>query len=176
MSGATRSFLLKRGAAMEEKRKPGKVADLVWDLAEPLVKDLGLILWDVKYVKEGVNRYLRIVIDKEGGVNITDCVAVNDALDIPLDELDPIPESYNLQVQSAGVERELTRDFHFGKYRGEKVILKLRSGFEGKKIWRCVLEDYKDGAVTVRFPDGEAHTFEKNAFVSVKADDFNDII
>ncbi len=126
---------------MEEKRKGGKVVESVWALAEPRVTALGLILWDVKYVKEGVNRYLRIVIDKPGGVGLNDCIAVNEALDGPLDEL----------------------------------ILKLRVGFESKKIWRCVLRGYEDGALTAEFPDGSLHTFEKNAYVSVKADDFDDI-
>ncbi len=160
---------------MEEKRKGGKVVESVWALAEPRVTALGLILWDVKYVKEGVNRYLRIVIDKPGGVGLNDCIAVNEALDGPLDELDPIQESYNLQVQSAGIERELVRDFHFAAYLDKKIILKLRVGFESKKIWRCVLRGYEDGALTAEFPDGSLHTFEKNAYVSVKADDFDDI-
>ncbi len=146
----------------------------VWALAEPLVSGLGLTLWDVRYVKEGANRYLRIIIDKEGGVNINDCVAVNDAIDAPLDELDPIPDSYSLQVCSAGIERELTREFHFRKYLGAKIILKLRAGFEGKKIHRCVLTGYRDGNITVAFESGETHTFEKNAYASVKLDDFDE--
>jgi ribosome maturation factor RimP len=174
-SGATRSFVLVRGENMEEKKKGSNVVTSVWALAEPLVSALGLILWDVRYVKEGVNRYLRIIIDKEGGVGIDDCVAVNDALDAPLDELDPIPESYSLQVCSAGIERELVRDFHFRRYIGEKIILKLRVGFEGKKIHRCVLRGYEDGRITVEFADGTLHDFEKTGYSSVKLDDFNDV-
>ncbi len=176
MSGATRSFFVERGVFMEEKKKGGKVVDAVWTLAEPLIRDIGLTLWDVKYVKEGVNRYLRIVIDKAGGVGLNDCIRVNEVLDEPLDALDPIDESYNLQVQSAGIERELVRDFHFAAYIDKKIILKLRVGFEGKKIHRCVLRGYNDGALTVEFSDGSLHTFEKNAYVSVKADDFDDIL
>ena len=160
--------------SMEQKKKGGNVVSSVWELAEPLVTGLGLMLWDVRYVKEGANRYLRIIIDKEGGVNITDCVAVNDAIDAPLDELDPISESYSLQVCSAGIERELVRDFHFEKYLGSKVILKLRSGFEGKKVHHCVLSGYDDGKITVTFENGGEHDFEKNEYSSVKLDDFDD--
>ncbi|MBQ9505684.1 MAG: ribosome maturation factor RimP [Clostridia bacterium] len=159
---------------MEEKKKGSNVVTAVWEMAEPLVTALGLTLWDVRYVKEGANRYLRIIIDKEGGVNINDCVAVNDAVDAPLDELDPIPDSYSLQVCSAGIERELVRDFHFERYIGAKIILKLRVGFEGKKIHRCVLTGYNAGEITVTFADGTEHTFEKNAYSSVKLDDFDE--
>jgi len=159
---------------MEKKKKSGNIVNSVWDLAEPIVTSLGLILWDVRYVKEGANRYLRIIIDKEGGVNINDCVAVNDAIDAPLDELDPISESYSLQVCSAGIERELIRDFHFEKYIGSKIILKLRTGCEGKKIHRCVLSGYYDGRIVVTFNDSTRHEFDKNEYSSVKLDDFEE--
>ena len=158
---------------MEPKKKSINVVSAVWELAEPLVTGLGLTLWDVRYVKEGQNRYLRIIIDKEGGVCIDDCVAVNDAVDAPLDVLDPIPDSYSLQVCSAGIERELTRDFHFMKYVGEKIILKLRVGYENQKIHHCVLSGYDQGKITVTFNSGETAVFEKNEYVSVKLDDFD---
>ena len=158
---------------MEPRKKGVNVVSAVWELAQPLVSALGLTLWDVRYVKEGQNRYLRIVIDKEGGVCIDDCVAVNDAIDAPLDELDPIPDSYSLQVCSAGIERELTRDFHFEKYIGANVILKLRVGYQNKKIHHCVLTGYDQGKITVAFDNGETGVFEKNEYVSVKLDDFD---
>lgn len=159
---------------MAEKKKGGNVVNAVWDLALPLADALGLILWDVRFVKEGANWYLRIVIDKEGGVNIDDCVAMNDAIDAPLDELDPIEQSYNLQVCSAGIERELVRDFHFRKYLGARIILKLRVGYEGAKLWKCTLRDYApDGSVTVAFDNASEHTFEKKEISSVRLDDFD---
>lgn len=158
---------------MAEKKKGGSVVSAVWSLAEPIVTSLGLTLWDIRYQKEGANRYLRIIIDKDGGVGIDDCVAVNDALDAPLDELDPISEPYNLQVCSAGIERELIRDFHFEKYIGAKIILKLRSSYNGVKLHKAVLGGYADGAVTAVFSDGSEHTFEKNEITSVKLDDFD---
>lgn len=152
--------------------KKKSVAATVWDIAEPLVSSLGLTLWDVRYVKEGANRYLRIIIDKEGGVCIDDCVAVNDALDAPLDEADPIDESYNLQVCSAGIERELTRDFHFEKNIGAKIMVKLPHGVDGTKLLKGVLKDYTDGVFTIEMPAGNGYSFSKKEVSSVKLDDF----
>ena len=158
---------------MAERKKGGNVVAAVWELAEPLAASLGLTLWDVRFVKEGAVWYLRIVIDKPGGVGIDDCVAMNDAIDGPLDEADPIEQSYNLQVCSAGIERELVRDFHFETYMGAPVLLKLRAAYAGLKLHKCTLSGYEDGRVTVTFADGETHTFEKREIVSVKLDDFD---
>lgn len=152
------------------------MVNTVWEIAAPLAEGLGLILWDVRFVKEGANWYLRIIIDKEGGVGIDDCVAMNDAIDAPLDEADPIEQSYNLQVCSAGIERELVRPFHFRDYMGAKILLKLRVGYAGAKLWKCVLAGYgeADGSVTAAFPDGSTHTFPKTEISSVRLDDFDE--
>ena len=159
---------------MAEKKKGGNVVNAVWEIAAPIAEELGLILWDVKFQKEGTNWYLRIIIDKAEGVSIDDCVAMNDALDIPLDEADPIEQSYNLQISSPGIERELVRDFHFTSYMGEKVIVKFRSAVEGVKLHKCVLKDYNEGNVTFLFEDGEERTFDKKDTSSIKLDDFDD--
>ena len=80
---------------MAEKKK--NTVSLVWELAEPIAEDLGLILWDVRFLKEGTEWYLRIIIDKaDEPVGIDDCVAMSQALDAPLDEADPIQQSYSL--------------------------------------------------------------------------------
>lgn len=150
------------------------VVSEVWNIASPLARQLGLILWDVKFVKEGSNWYLRIFIDKEGGVCIDDCVAMNDALDAPLDEADPIEQSYNLQVSSPGIERELVRDFHFETFMNAPVMIKLRTALDGQKLIKAVLRGYEDGVVTLEFQDGTAHSFEKKDYISIKLDDFNE--
>ena len=182
LSGATRSFVLLRGKfALKNKKNGGtklaekkkiNIVDSVWELARPLVENLGLTLWDVQFQKEGANYYLRIVIDKEGGVSIDDCVAVNDAVDAPLDELDPISVPYNLQVMSTGIERKLIRDFHYQKFMGAKILLKLRTAYNGAKNHKGILAGYDNGAVTVEFADGTTHTFTKEEVISVKLDDF----
>lgn len=90
---------------MAEKKK--NTVSVVWDIAKPLADELGLVLWDVRFQKEGVNWYLRIIVDGEDRpVDIDDCVNMSHAIDEPLDRLDPIEQSYSLQVQSPGIERE----------------------------------------------------------------------
>lgn len=147
---------------------------LVWDIAEPLAEELGLILWDVLFEKEGANYYLRIIIDKEGGVGIDDCVNMSHALDEPLDEADVIDRHYNLQVSSPGIERKLTRGFHFDYAMGEKVIVRLIRPYENKREFKGVLIDCsQDGAVTIEFDDETTMTAEKKEIAFVKLDDFS---
>ena len=158
---------------MAEKKKGGNVVNAVWEIAEPLAQELGLILWDIKFQKEDANWYLRVIIDKEGGVGIDDCVAMNDALDAPLDEEDPIEQSYNLQISSPGIERELVRDFHFEKYLGEPVIAKFRSAVDGIKTHKCLLRGFNEGIITLEFAEDDLRDFEKASFSSIKLDDFD---
>ena len=145
----------------------------VWELAEPLAEELGLVLWDVVFEKEGANYYLRIIIDKEEGVGIDDCVNMSHALDKPLDDANIIDRQYNLQVSSPGIERKLTRDFHFECAIDEKVIVRLIRPFEGQREFKGVLIDYSEsGAVTIEFPDETTMTAEKKEIAFVKLDDF----
>lgn len=158
---------------MAEKKKGGNVVNAVWEIAAPLAEALGLILWDIKFQKEGANWYLRVIIDKDGGVGIDDCVAMNDALDAPLDEADPIEQSYNLQISSPGIERELVRDFHFVTFRGSDVIVKFRSAVDGAKVHKCVLHDFSDGKIFLMFAEDDIREFQKADFSSIRLDDFD---
>ncbi len=147
---------------------------VVWDIAQPIAEELGLILWDVCFEKEGANYYLRIFIDKEDGIGIDDCVNMSHALDGPLDEADPIDRQYNLQVSSPGIERKLTRDFHFDYAMGEKVIVRLIRPFEGKREFKGVLIDYtENGEVTIQIDEDNTMTAEKKEIAFVKLDDFS---
>lgn len=91
----------------------------------PIVSSLGYELWDVEYVKEGTQYYLRITIDAPNGIDITDCERVHRAIDAPLDVLDPIPDAYMLQVSSPGIERELKTPEHLRACEGETVCVHL---------------------------------------------------
>ncbi len=137
-----------------------KIAEQVWQFAEPLVQEQGCSLWDVEYVREGGEWFLRLYIDKEGGVDINDCEAVSRAVDPVLDEKDPIPESYRFEVCSAGLERALKRPSDFERFMGEAVLVKLYTPFEGQKEFAGHLASYCDGdvGVTVR---GREYTFKK---------------
>ena len=137
-----------------------KITEQVWPFAQPLVEAQGCSLWDVEYVKEGGEWFLRLYIDKEGGVDIDDCEAVSHAVDPVLDEKDPIAESYRFEVCSAGLERPLKRPSDFERFMGAPVLVKLFRPVGGQKEFAGMLTGYEDGDVTVRIADSE-HTFRK---------------
>ena len=126
-----------------------KISEKVETLAKPVVEAAGCELWSVEYIKEAGTWYLRVFIDKEGGVGIADCEAVSRALDPILDEADPIPDSYVFEVGSAGAERELKRPSDFEKFMGSEVEVKLYQPYEGKKSLVGKLEAYENGDITV---------------------------
>lgn len=126
-----------------------KISEKVEALARPVVEELGCELWSVEYVREAGTWYLRVFIDKEGGVGINDCEQISRRLDPILDEEDPIPESYVFEVGSAGAERELKRPSDFERFMGSEVSVKLFTAFEGKKEFIGKLTGYENGDVTV---------------------------
>ena len=144
-----------------------KITEQVWQFAEPLVQAQGCSLWDVEYVREGSDYFLRIYIDKDGGVDINDCEAISRAMDPILDEKDPIPESYHFEVCSAGLERALKRPGDFERFLGSPVTVKLYRPYNGLKEIPAVLRGYEDGKVTVEF-GGESVTFEKSQVALVR--------
>ena len=126
-----------------------KISDKVEALARPVVEEEDCKLWSVEYIKEAGTWYLRIFIDKDGGVGIADCEAISRRLDPILDEADPIPESYVFEVGSAGAERELKRPSDFEQFIGSDVEVKLYQSYEGRKTLVGTLEEYNDGNITV---------------------------
>lgn len=110
-----------------------KITELTAELAAPAIAEQGCTLWDVEYVKEAGTWYLRILLDKEGGVDILDCEEISRKVSDLLDEADPIPESYFLEVSSPGIERALTRDEHFARYLGEPVRVTMIRPLDGCK-------------------------------------------
>ena len=126
-----------------------KITEKVFALARPVVENEGCSLWDVEYLREAGTWYLRIYIDKEGGVSIDDCERISRALDPILDEADPIPESYVFEVGSAGAERELKRPSDFRQFMGHEVEVKRYKPLKGRKTYVGTLAAYEDGAVTI---------------------------
>ena len=159
---------------MPAKGKGGNTVRKVWEIAEPLAQNLGLELWDIRFEKEGANWYLRIFIDKDGGVSIDDCVDMSHALDKPLDDEDPIEQSYCLEVCSPGIERELTRPEHFQQFIGADIMVKLIRPIPeiGKELFGKLAEESKDEFV-IENDDGDALTIKKKDTVWVKLDDFD---
>ena len=138
-----------------------KVTELVWQLAEPVVQEHGCSVWDVEYVREGGEWFLRVYIDKPDGVNITDCEAISRALDPILDEKDPIPDSYNFEVCSAGIERVLKRESDFRRFLGSAVTVRLYTPKNGAKEYTGTLTAWENGDVTLDC-GGQLRTFTKS--------------
>ncbi len=159
--------------ANQHTASPNKVVATVTELVSPITLEHGLLLWDVRFVKEGATWILRVVIDREEEpVSINDCVAVSRQLSSLLDEVDPIPQSYCLEVTSPGADRELTRPEHFAYYEGYPVEVKLyRATDDGQKEIAGLLEGYEDGNLTLRLEDDSRCTFEKKAIAAVHAID-----
>ncbi|MBR3238066.1 MAG: ribosome maturation factor RimP [Oscillospiraceae bacterium] len=126
-----------------------KISERVFDLVKPVVEDEGCSLWDVEYVREAGTWYLRVFVDKEGGVSIDDCERISRRLDPILDEADPVPESYVFEVGSAGADRELKRPSDFAQFLGTDVEVKLYMPLEGSKVYVGKLLGYEEGAVTI---------------------------
>ena len=144
-----------------------KVTDLVASYAKPVVEKFGCELWDVEYVREGSEYFLRLYLDKEGGVDINDCEAVSRAMDPILDEKDPIQGSYHFEVCSAGLERVLKRPSDFERFLGSAITVKLYRPRNGMKEIPCVLRSYEDGRITVE-AGKETITFEKSEVAQVR--------
>ena len=144
-----------------------KITEKVTQMALPVVEAHGCQLWDVEYVREGSEYFLRLYLDKDGGVDINDCEAISRAMDPILDEEDPIPESYHFEVCSAGLERPLKRPSDFERFMGEPIMVKLYRPRNGLKEIPGILRGYENGCVTVE-AGKETITFQKSEVALVR--------
>jgi len=144
-----------------------KITEKVAALARPIVEEEGCTLWDVEYVREAGTWYLRIFVDKEGGLSIDDCERISRRLDPMLDEADPIPDSYVFEVGSAGAERELKRPSDFEQFLGSEVEVRLYQPVNGAKAFVGKLKGYDDGDVTIE-NGGSDMRFDKSRVALVK--------
>ncbi len=144
-----------------------KITEQVSQFAQPVVESFGCRLWDVEYVREGSERYLRLYIDKDGGVDIEDCEKIHRAVDPILDEQDPIAESYHFEVCSAGLERALKRPSDFEQFMGSPILIKLYRPRNGTKEIPAVLQGYADGKLTAQVGN-ETIKFERSEVALVR--------
>ena len=144
-----------------------KVAERTMALAEPIVAGQGCTVWDVEYVKEAGTGFLRVYIDKPGGVDLNDCEAISRALSDSLDEADPIEGSYTLEISSAGIDRVLKTPEHFAQFLGSEVELKLYRPVDGRKDHVGVLASYTDGDVMLQTA-ADSHLFPKKEIAQVR--------
>ena len=137
-----------------------KITELTAELAAPAIAEQGCTLWDVEYVKEAGTWYLRILLDKEGGVDILDCEEISRKVSDLLDKADPIEGSYTFEVSSAGADRVLKKPEHFQRFCGEEVEVRLYRPKDGKKDFVGRLTGWADGDITLEL-NGMPITFEK---------------
>ena len=141
--------------------------DKVISLLDPIIADTGIKMIDVEFTKEAGNYYLRVYLDKEGGINIDDCETVSRALSDKLDETDPIPEAYILEVSSPGLDRPLRRERDFAASIGRQIDIKLYKEEDGCKAFRGILKAYDKDSVTVDLGESEK-TFERKALADIR--------
>ena len=136
------------------------------ELLTPVAKELGVEIVDIEYVKEAGEYYLRIYIDKEGGVTIDDCESVSRRIDVLLDEEDFIDEAYILEVSSPGLGRQLKKDKDLVRENGKEVDIKLFKAVEKNKEYTGILEGFDEGQITVEI-DGKDTEFERTNIAKI---------
>lgn len=140
--------------------KKQNTAETAERLAQPVLAQMGLALWDVAYEKEGSAWFLRYYIDKDGGVTLNDCEDFSHAVEALLDEADPIEGSYTLEVSSPGIERKLSRDSHYAWAVGKPVTVRLiRPDADGVRERTGTLRAYAGGALTLGLSDGAERVY-----------------
>ena len=136
-----------------------RTADMAREIAQGIVTEQGCMLWDAEYVREGGNMVLRLLIDKDGGVSIDDCEAVSRAVEPLLDERDPIPGPYTLEVSSAGLERPLKRPEHFAFSIGRPVRVSLYAPIDGARKFTGALISHDGNSISIE-TSGEVRTYD----------------
>ena len=155
-------------------KKNGSTELKIRDIAQPIADELGLAIWDVQYVKEGAEWYLRVFIDKEDGIDLDDCEAMTRPLSAALDEHDPIDEQYMLEVGSPGLGRELRRQEHFERFLECPLRIRYIREKDGVKEFIAVLTAYnkESGSITVETERGtEEILLSDTAFVKLYDDE-----
>ena len=126
------------------------IEERVETLIKPMIENIGYDLYDVEYIKEGKNFFLRIFIDSENGINLDDCEKVNNEIIEKLDEADYIKEAYFLEVSSCGIERVLRKDIHLEKNIGKEVFVKLfKKDEKGKKEYQGMLNEFNSEKLVI---------------------------
>lgn len=145
-----------------------RIADIVESLAMPIVEEAGCELVDVEYVKEGGSWFLRVYIDKPGGVTLDDCERVSRPLSDIIDEKDPIPNAYYLEVSSPGLERSLKKPRDYEKAVGSMVEIKLYNALNGRKSYVGRLESFDGETISLKMEKDEICRFQINQIAKAK--------
>lgn len=142
----------------------------IYEITEPLSNELNLELYHIEYVKENGEYYLRIYIDKDGGIFLSDCEALSRRVSDVLDEKDPIKEAYFLEVSSPGLNRRLFTDAHYAKFTGREVLVRLTKALEGNKNFKGILKEVNDENIVVEINSEKTQTIPKDKIKSTNLD------
>ena len=161
---------------MAKKQESGKTVTLVERLAAPIAEQMGLEIWDITFEKEGVDWILRICIEGEDGLDLEQAERFSRAIDPKLDEADPIDQSYSLEVCSPGLNRALTRDWHFERYLDEPVLLRTIRPLEGQpsRDLSGILRRYADKTVEIELENEQVVSLALADLAFIKLDDYDD--
>lgn len=155
-------------------RETGNIAARVEELLRPVVEQMGVRLWDVRYEKEGAEWFLRVLIDRDTLLDTDTCELVSRAIDPVLDKADPIPQSYYLEVGSPGLGRRLTKEEHFAAYTGHKVQARLiRPGENGEREVSGILGQKQENTLLLQTEAGPVSLDMKNISFVKLCDDEN---
>ncbi len=144
------------------------IESIVKDIGEQLAEELGYELVDVEFIKEGSNYFLRVYLDKFGGINLDDCQKMSQLLSEKLDEKDPISTPYYLEVSSPGLDRPLKTDKDLKRNLGREIEIKLYEPLDGKKIIEGILEDYEEKSIVIKTEINEIIKIPKEIIALIK--------
>lgn len=144
------------------------IVTIVKEICDPLVEELGYELVDVEFLKEGSSYFLRVYLDKQGGINLDDCQKMSQLLSDKLDEKDPINVSYYLEVSSPGLDRPLKTDKDLKRNIGKEIEIKLYEPLKGKKIIEGILEAYEEKIIVIRIESNETIEIPRELIALIK--------
>lgn len=144
------------------------IIETVIRICEPLAEELEYELVDVEFIKESSNYFLRVYLDKQGGINLDDCQKMSQLLSDKLDEKDPISVPYYLEVSSPGLDRPLKTDKDLKRNLGKEIEIKLYEPLNGKKIIEGTLEMYEEKTVVLRAENNEVINIPREAIALIK--------
>jgi len=151
--------------------KVDALLEKIYQLVRPVAEELNYEIYHIEYVKENGEYYLRIYIDKDGGITLTDCEKLSRRVSDIMDEEDPIPVAYFLEVSSPGLNRGLFTDDHYKKQIGKEVLIRFTKSFEGRKNVKGILREVNEDSVVVEYETEKLFTIPKDKIKTAKNKD-----
>ena len=129
--------------------KVNALVEQIAEIVKPIAEELSYDIYHIEYVKESGEYYLRIYIEKDGGVSLNDCEALSRRVSDVLDEKDPITDAYFLEVSSPGLNRTLFTEEHYKRFIGREVMVKFTKSVDGKKNIKGILKEVNEDSIVV---------------------------